>query len=162
MCYTVINATKEADMKVILLQDVKGTGKKNDIKEVNDGYARNFLIKKGLAAEATTAKLNELANKKGAEQFHYEQEKQKAVAMGEKLKNITPVLTVKAGEKGKIFGSVTAKEIAEAISTEEYTIDKKNIVLKDPIKNIGEYTVTVKLFKDVSAAFTLKVVAEQA
>ena len=147
-------------MKVILLKDVKGLGKARDIKEVSDGYARNMLIKKGLAEEATAVKINNLNIKKGAEEYHHQEE---VKALKEHAKNLNGkeiTVKIKCGENGKIFGSVTTKEIAEAISNLGFIIDKKKILLKDPIKNLGTYTVDVKFLPEVMAKVKVNVIGE--
>ena len=147
-------------MKVVLLKDVKGLGKARDIKEVSDGYARNCLIKQGLAEEATSVKVNSLNIKKGAEEFHRQEE---IKALKEEAKNLNGKsvnLKIKCGENGKIFGSVTTKEIADAINELGFNVDKKKILLKDAIKNIGEYTVDVKFLPEVLAKVKVIVIGE--
>lgn len=140
-------------MKVVLLADVKGTGKKGDVVEVSDGFAKNFLLKnkKAVVADNTALNLNKQA--KDAKNYHYEQDKQAAISLAEKLKDVSVVLEVKGGENGKTFGSVTNKEIAEGLNKQGLNIDKKQIVLKDPIKNAGEYSIEAKLFAGVSTKF---------
>ena len=147
-------------MKVILLKDVKGLGKARDIKEVSDGYARNCLIKQGLAEEATAVKVNSLNIKKGAEEFHRQEE---IKALKEQAKNLNGKevsVKIKCGENGRIFGSVTTKEIADAINELGFNVDKKKITLKDTIKNLGTYTVEVKFLPEVIAKVKVVVVAE--
>ncbi len=140
-------------MKVVLMQDVKGTGKKGDVVEVSDGFAKNFLLKnkKAVVADNTALNLNKQA--KDAKDYHYEQDKQKAMALAEKLKDVCVNLNVKGGENGKTFGSVTNKEIADELIKINLNVDKKQIVLKEPIKYAGEYTIEAKLFVGVSAKF---------
>ena len=140
-------------MKVVLRADGKGTGKKGDVVEVSDGFAKNFLLKnkKAVVADNTALNLNKQA--KDAKNYHYEQDKQAAIALSEKLKDVSVVLEVKGGENGKTFGSVTNKEIAEGLNKQGLNIDKKQIVLKDPIKNAGEYSIEAKLFAGVSTKF---------
>ncbi len=144
-------------MKVVLLLDVKGTGKKGDVVEVSDGFARNFLLKnkKAVVADNTALNLNKQA--KDAKNYHYEQDKQAAIALAEKLKDVTVVLQVKGGDKGKTFGSVTSKEIADELNKQNLSVDKKQIILKEPIKNAGEYLIDAKLFAGVSAKFKVVV-----
>ena len=126
-------------MKVILLKDVKGTGVKGDVVNVSDGYARNFLFPKGLAVEATKSNLNELKNKERAQQKRIEQEKQEARELAKKISDITLVIKAKSGENGKLFGSVTNKEIAQELKKQHnITIDRKKIVLDEPIKQLGQ------------------------
>ena len=147
-------------MKVILLKDVKGLGKARDIKEVSDGYARNCLIKQGLAEEATAVKVNSLNIKKGAEEYHRQEE---IKALKEQAKNLNGKevsVKIKCGENGRIFGSVTTKEIADAINELGFNVDKKKISLKDTIKNLGTYTVEVKFLPEVIAKVKVVVVAE--
>lgn len=144
-------------MKVILLADVKGQGKKGQLVNVSDGYARNFLFPKNLAKEANAAAMNELNTKAAAVAFHYEEDKAAAKTLAEKIEGTTVVLRAKAGANGKLFGSVTSKEIATELNKMLSTsIDKKKLTVAD-IKNYGEYTATVKLFTDISASFTVKV-----
>ncbi|MBR2377720.1 MAG: 50S ribosomal protein L9 [Clostridia bacterium] len=147
-------------MKVILLKDVKGLGKARDIKEVSDGYARNCLIKQGLAEEATAVKINSLNIKKGAEEFHRQEEIKALKEQAKNLNGKNVTLKIKCGENGKIFGSVTTKEIADAINELGFNVDKKKVLLKDAIKNLGEYTVEVKFLPEVLAKVKVTVVAE--
>jgi large subunit ribosomal protein L9 len=146
-------------MKVIFLKDVKGTAKAGEIKEVADGYARNCLIKKGLAEEATSVKVNSLNIKRDAESFHKQEEIKALKEECKKLNGETVELKLKVGDNGKLFGSVTAKEIAETLSEKGYTVDKKKIILKDTIKSLGSFTVEVKFLPDAVAKITLKVTA---
>ncbi len=146
-------------MKVILLQDVKGTGKKGEVIEVSDGYARNFLIKKGLAEEATAVKLNSLNIKNKSIEFHKNEEIKALKQQAENLKGKKITLKIKCGENGKIFGSITTKEIADAVNELGFTVDKKKILLKDSIKNLGIYDVEIKFLPDVSAKIKVEVVA---
>ena len=145
-------------MKVIFLKDVKGSGKKGEIAEVSDGYARNFLIKKGLAEEATAVKINSLNIKKGAEDFHRQEEIKALKEEAKKLNGTQITLKIKCGENGKVFGSVTAKEIADELSALGYTVDKKRVILKDPIKLLGVYAVDVKFLPEVIAKIKVEVV----
>lgn len=139
-------------MKVILIEDVKGTGKKGDICEVSDGFARNMLFKKKLALEATPNNLKKLERNKENERLRIEEERKEASFLKEKLESIELSLNVKAGENGKIFGSVTSMDIANALKLQEnIEIDKKKIDLKAPIKNTGKVTVVVKLYQEISA-----------
>ena len=133
-------------MKVVLKQDVKGTGKKGELVEVADGYARNFLLKRGLAIPADAGAMNELKNREAAKAYRLAEE-QKAAIDGK-----TVNLTAKAGANGKLFGSVTAKEIAEGIEKQlGVTLEKRKVVLKDDIKAFGSYTIKVKIYNGVSA-----------
>lgn len=144
-------------MKVVLKQDVKGQGKKGDIINCNDGYARNFLIPKGLAQEATANTINSVVIKKQAEAYHKEMEKKEAAAAKTVFDNVTVNLTVKMGEKGKIFGSVTSSDIAAELLKMGYNLDKKKIVLKEPIKNAGNYILDVKLYPEICAKLKVNV-----
>ena len=144
-------------MQIILLKDIKGTGKAGDIKQANDGYARNYLIPKGLAIEATSTNLNALNNKKQAVDFHKAEERKQALEKAAQLKQQNYTIYVKSGETGKIYGSVTSKEIADTIAKAGITIDKKMIVLKDPIKSVGNYDLTVKLYPEVSVVIHVSV-----
>ena len=146
-------------MKVILLQDVKGQGKKGQLLDVSDGYARNFLLSKNLAAPASASNINEMNMRASAQQHHKAEEKSAAQSSKEKLEQLEIKVAAKAGEGGRLFGAVTAKEIAEAAEKLcGLRIDKRKIVLPEPIKNYGEYTLTVKLHPEVSAR--LKVCVE--
>ncbi len=144
-------------MKVILLADVKGTGKKGEIKEVSDGYARNMLIKKGLAKEATAVEINSLKIKQEAEEFHRREEQKRLMAIAAALKGKTVTCRVKAGEKGKVFGSVTSQEIAGALKEQGYDVDKKMIILSESIKNVGFYDVEIRLAAGITAKIKLAV-----
>ena len=145
-------------MKVILLADVKGQGKKNDIINVNDGYGKNFLIKNGLAAPATIDAVNKAEAFKAKEARIREEQRQKALADAKKLSSVVVNITANHGEQGRIFGSITSKEIAEQLVAQGYEVDKKNIVLKEPIKTVGKYTLSVKLFPEISAEITVNVI----
>lgn len=146
-------------MKVILLQDVKGTGKKGDIKEVADGYARNFLIKKGVAIEATTKNINELQGQQSSAQYKVDLEIQHAKEIAELINGKRVTVKAKAGKNGKLFGSVTAGHIADAIEQQfGAKIEKKKISLKLEIKAFGSYEVDVKLYKGISTKVTAEVV----
>lgn len=145
-------------MKVILLKDVKGSGVKGDVVNVSDGYARNFLFPKGLAIEATKANLNELKNKEKAQQKRIEQEKQEARELAEKISAVTLVIKAKSGDSGKLFGSVTNKEIAQELKKQHnITIDRKKIVLNEPIRQLGQVDIEVKLYPEISGKLTVKV-----
>ncbi len=146
-------------MKVILTQDVKKVGKKGEMLEVKDGYARNALFPKGLAVEANAVNMNQRKLEQRAEDKRKQQELDQAKAIEEKLKDQTVKLAVKVGEGGKIFGSVTSKEIAEAIQREcGVEIDKKKIQLKEAIKALGGQAVAIKLHPAVTATITVLVV----
>lgn len=144
-------------MKVIFTQDVKGSGKKGEIKEVSDGFARNFLFKKGLAIEADSVSVNSLNLKREAEEFHKQEEINRLKELAKKMNLAEVAVKVKCGETGKIFGSVTTQEIADGLSAAGFDIDKKKIILKEPIKKLGIYRVDVKLLPDVSCKIVVKV-----
>ena len=145
-------------MKVILKQDIKGVGKKDEVINANDGYARNFLFPKNLAVEANSENMAKLKAKKDGEAYKKGQEKEQAEAAAEKLKKITLTLKVKAGENGKIFGGVTSKEIAENLKAEhQIEVDKKKIALSETIKTLGRFSVEIKLYEGVNAKLNLNI-----
>ncbi|CDE71124.1 50S ribosomal protein L9 [Subdoligranulum sp. CAG:314] len=137
-------------MKVYLLEDVKGQGKKGEIINVSDGYAQNFLFKKNLASPATADVINSVEIKNKTLAYHKEQERLAAIEKAAQLKGRKIVLKARHGEQGKIFGSITAKEIAEALNSAGEKIDKKDIDLKAPIKETGEYPLSVRLYANIS------------
>ncbi|MGN0451062.1 MAG: 50S ribosomal protein L9 [Acutalibacteraceae bacterium] len=144
-------------MKVVLLQDVKGKGKKGELCNVSDGYARNFLFPKKLAVEADNAALNELKNREEALAHHKKEELDQAKEIAAKLDGKTVSITAKAGAGGKLFGSVTSKEIAAEIKNSlGIEVDRKKMNVAD-IKNFGEYTAEIKLHQGVTAKITVKV-----
>ena len=148
-------------MKVILTQDVKAQGKKGDLIDVSDGYANNFLLKKGLAKPATKQAINELEGKKGAEQYHKNQEEQKAANIAERLKEVTVKLSAKAGKEGKLFGSITSKDVAEALKAQHnIEVDKRKIDLPDGIKNCGIREVNVTLYPKIVGTFRVEITEE--
>ncbi|MBQ4313007.1 MAG: 50S ribosomal protein L9 [Clostridia bacterium] len=139
-------------MKVILLQDVKGTGKKDDVVNVSDGYGRNFLLPRKLAVEANAAAMNDILNRERAKEHRISEEKKAAQALADKLSGITIKMFAKAGASGKLFGSITAKEVAEEISRHaDCTIDKRKVSLAGDIKAFGTYECEVKLYTGISA-----------
>lgn len=144
-------------MKVILLQDVKGHGKKGELCNVSDGYARNFLFPKKLALQADNAALNELKNREQAAAHHKQEEINAAKETDAKLNGKTVTIKAKAGSNGKLFGSVTSKEIASEIASSlGIEIDRKKMSVAD-IKNFGEYTAEIKLYTGITAKITVKV-----
>ena len=148
-------------MKLILLEDVKGVGKKGDVVNKNDGYALNFLIPKKLAEEATKSNINDLELKKKADERRKKEEYEEAKELGEKLKDKIVKVSVKAGENGKVFGSVTNKEISAALLQQTgIDIDKKKITFNDPIKMVGRRTVKVKLHPKVTVELTVEISGE--
>lgn len=145
-------------MKVILLQDVKSQGKKNDIINVSDGYATNFLFPKGLAKPADAQSLNDIKNKKAAEEHRIAVERAEAKAIAEKLETIMLKITASSGADGKLYGSITSKDIVEALAAQAgITVDKRKILSDEPIRTYGAYTREVKLFQDVIGKIHLTV-----
>ena len=147
-------------MKVILKQDVKGTGKKGDILDVSDGYAKNFLLKKGLAEQASSVAVNSLKLQKEAEERRRAEEAAAIRALAKTMDKSKVTLSIKCGENGKVFGSVTSREIAAKLAELGYDVDKKKIVLKDPIKTVGDTAVDVRLMEGVTAKIFVSVVPE--
>ena len=145
-------------MKVVFLADVKGQGKKDQIKEVSDGYARNFLLPKKLAVPADAKMMNEIKNKEASKQHKIDVERAEAKATADKLAKVTVKLTAQAGGDGKLYGSVTAKDIAEALEKQfGIVVDKRKITLPDPIRAYGVYALDVKLYTDVSGKINVSV-----
>ena len=145
-------------MKVILTQDVKGQGKKDQMVNVSDGYARNFLLPKGLAIPADAKSINEMKNKEAAAQHKIEVEKQAARDVAAKLSAVTVKLKADAGTDGRIYGSVTSKDIAEGLEKQHgIAVDKRKIVLSDPIKAFGTYVLDVKLYPEIAGKITVVV-----
>lgn len=142
-------------MKVIFLKDVKGKGRKGEVKEVPDGYARNFLLKNELAAEANQGNVKALKKKKESENRQKEEELEEAKKLKEELENKTVELTAKSGDGGRLFGAVTNKQIAEQLKKDNYKIDKRKIEMDEPIRALGYTNVTAKLHPEVTA--TIKV-----
>ena len=145
-------------MKVILLQDVKGKGKKGQMLEISDGYARNFLLPKKLAMEATPDAINTMRMNDKAAAEKAAKERAEALEVSRQLREMTVTVTAKGGGAGKLFGSVTSQEIADALKAKSgIAIDKRKIVLSDPIKNVGTYTVQCKLGYEITAPLTVKI-----
>ena len=145
-------------MKVILLQDVKGKGKKGQMLEVSDGYARNFMLPKKIAIEATPDAINTMRMNDKATQERIAKEKAEALELSKKLREMTLVVTAMGGGAGRRFGSVTNQEIADALKAKAgITLDKRKIVIADTIKSIGTYTVTCKLGYEINAPLTVKI-----
>ena len=148
-------------MKIVLLEDVKSLGKKGDIVETSEGYARNFILPKKLGVEATPANLNTLKLQKANEKRKADELLAAAKALEERIAKVTLVLSIKGGKDGKTYGSVGTKEIAEALARQaDITVDKKKIAISEPIKSFDQYQVTVKLHKDVGAKLNLRVEEE--
>lgn len=145
-------------MEIVLLEDVKALGKKGQVVKVNDGYARNFILPKKLGVEATSKNLNDLKLQKANAAKVAAEQLAAAKELAEKIEAVSVTLKMKAGEGGKAFGSVSSKEIAAAAAEQlNLDIDKKKLVLPEPIKTFGNHEVPVKLHKDVTAKLTVKV-----
>lgn len=145
-------------MIVILLKDVKGSGKAGEVVKVNDGYARNMLIPKGLAKEATEGNVRSLEKQKAIAAEKKAEEKAAAQKLAEKLKEVTVSIITKGGEGGRLFGSITSKDISEALNKQhKIDIDKKKFVLENPIKTTGEFSVEVKLYPEVAGTVKVNV-----
>ncbi len=148
-------------MKVILQKDIKTLGRKGSVVEVSEGYARNYLIKNKMAVEATAENMNVLKSQQGALMKRKERDFEEAKKLAEVMKKITLKFTVKAGEGGRLFGSVTAKDIAEKLNDEhKIEVDKKKVMLDDAIKNAGITEVEVKLYEGVSTKVKVQIVTE--
>lgn len=145
-------------MKVILTQDVKAQGKKGQLINVSDGYARNFLFPKGLAVEANAQTLTEMENKEKARLHKIETERAEAKAVADKLEGVMVVISATAGEDGRLYGSITSKDIAEALQKQSgIEIDRRKIQLDDPIRAFGAYSLPIKLFNGISGTIHLTV-----
>ena len=145
-------------MKVVFLADVKGQGKKDQIKEVSDGYARNFLLPKKLAAPADAKVMNEIKNKEASKQHKIDVERAEAKAIAEKLTSILVKIPSTAGADGRLYGSVTTKDISDALAKDfGISVDKRKIVMNDPIRAYGNYQLDVKLYTDVSGKINVLV-----
>ena len=146
-------------MKVILLQDIKGVGKKDEVINASDGYARNFLFPKKMALEANSENMSKLKAKQDSNQYKKSVERDEALKIAEKLKEMNLKISVKVGENDKLFGSITSKEIAESLKSQyKIDIDKKKIDLKEPIKTLGTFSVSIKLFEGVIGTLKVQVV----
>mgnify|MGYP004527259309 FL=1 len=145
-------------MKVILLQDVKGKGKKGQMLEVSDGYARNYMLPRKMAIEATADAVNTMRMNDKATQERIAREKAEAMETAKKLREMTVTVTAKGGGSGRLFGSITNQEIADALKAKTgIALDKRKIVIADAIKNVGTYTVTCKLGYEITAPLTVKI-----
>ena len=148
-------------MKVIFLQDVKGQGKKGEIKNVSDGYAKNFLLPKGVAVEATNSNLNDIKGKNESIQYQKDMAEENARNLAKQLEAASVILTAKSGDNGKLFGSITAKDVADKLKSDsKIDIDKRKIVLPDGIKALGEYTLDVKLHPGINGKLKVIVKAQ--
>jgi large subunit ribosomal protein L9 len=146
-------------MKVILLKDVKGLGKTDDIKEVQDGYARNFLFKQSLALEATPANLNSVKNRKNAVAARADRELALARDMGSRMNAQIFTMPMKCGEAGRLYGAVTAMDVAEMLARNGFKVDKRGISIHQAIKSLGEFEAEIRLHHDVTVKVGIKVVA---
>mgnify|MGYP002675491466 FL=1 len=145
-------------MKVILLQDVKGKGKKGQLLEVSDGYARNFMLPRKIAIEATTDAVNTMKMNDKATQERIAREKAEAMEISKTLRGLTVVVKAKGGGAGRLFGSITNQEIADSLKAQSgIELDKRKIVISDTIKTVGTYTVTCKLGYEITAPLTVKI-----
>jgi len=144
-------------MKVLLKQDVAKIGKKGQILDVKEGYARNFLIPGGLAVEASGGAMKQIEEEKKASDRHKMKEKEEAQELAKKIEGLSILLKHKAGDEGRLFGSITSAELAEALKQKNFPIDKKKIVLDEPIRLVGDYEVKVKLHPEVAAHLKLRV-----
>jgi large subunit ribosomal protein L9 len=146
-------------MKVILQQDLKGTGKSGDIVNVSEGYARNFLLPKGLAIPADSKNMDAYNQKKKAEKHQQELEKAEALKLSEGINGITLTITAKTGTSGKLFGSVTSKEIADALAGKGFSIDKRKIDLPEPIRTLSSQQVEIKIYPGITSKINVEVVS---
>jgi large subunit ribosomal protein L9 len=147
-------------MKVILKEDVKNVGTMGDIVKVADGYARNYLVPRGLAVEASTKNIKSIEHEKRIIQEKAKKIKGSAQDLSDRISKVTLVMKANAGEEGKLFGSVTTMDIAEALKNEGFDIDKKKISLDEPIKRLGEHKVNVKIHPEITTNVTVQVVQE--
>ena len=145
-------------MKILLLEDVKKLGKKGEIIEVSDGYAKNYILPKKLGKEATKQVMNEWTQKKGSEANRKEQERLEAIATMQKLEKLTVVMRGKAGDGGRLFGSITSKDIAEALKEQHgVELDRRRINMKDPIRTVGNHSIEVKLHQEAAGRLAVSV-----
>jgi large subunit ribosomal protein L9 len=148
-------------MKVIFIKDVKGQGKKGQVKEVSEGYAANFLLPRGLVRPATDGNVKTLENQAAAEQRRKDNEKEEAQQLGKKIDELTLTMKAKSGEGGRLFGAITSKQIAETLaSTQSISIDKRKIELGEPIRHLGVFQVSIKLHTEVKATLKVQVTEE--
>lgn len=148
-------------MKVILLADVKGTGKKEDIVNVSDGYARNYLFPRKLAVEATSSAMNAIERSKAAEGHRENLRRQEALETADSLRNKGILMTARAGEKGRLYGSITGQEVADALEAQHgIKVDKRKVDLSEPIRSVGEYVATVWLYAGVTVPMKIVVKPE--
>ncbi|HHT50713.1 MAG TPA: 50S ribosomal protein L9 [Eubacteriaceae bacterium] len=149
-------------MKVILLKDIKSLGKKGDLVEVSDGYARNYLLPKGLAVLASEGNIKKAKEEKKAQAKRKEKERQEAQELAQKLSNTTIIIKVKASDEGRLYGSVTSKDIAQELENQaKIKVDKRKINLSEPIRYIGNIDVDIKVYPQITATFKVKVEPEE-
>lgn len=144
-------------MKVILLQDVCGKGKKGQMLEVSDGYARNYMLPRKIAMEATADAINTMRMNDKATQERQARERAEAMELAKRMKAMTLTVYAKGGGAGRLFGSVTSQEIADALQSQGITLDKRKIVIDEPIKNVGTYTIRCKLGYEITAQLTVQI-----
>ena len=144
-------------MKVILLQDVKGKGKKGQMIEVSDGYARNYMLPRKIAMEATADAINTMRMNDKATQERQARERAEAMELAKRMKAMALTVYAKGGGAGRLFGSVTSQEIADALQSQGITLDKRKIVIDEPIKNVGTYTIRCKLGYEITAQLTVQI-----
>jgi large subunit ribosomal protein L9 len=147
-------------MRVILLKDVSNLGKKNEIKEVSEGYARNFLLSKNLAILASASAMNELSRKKGAEENRAKKDLKQKKQIAKAINNTVFEIKMKAGERGKLYGSVTSAMISEKLAEAGFVVDSKNIILERPVKKAGEYSVKIDFGDNIAASIKILIVTE--
>ncbi len=147
-------------MKVIFLADVKGKGKKGEVKEVAEGYARNFLLPKGFAVEANTGNVKQLELHKEGEKKKLQKELEEAQTLAKAIDQTTVVIKTKAGEGGRLYGAVTSKQIADELKKQKITIDKRKIDLDDAIRTLGTTKVNIKIYPKINATLTVQVIEE--
>lgn len=147
-------------MKVILKEEVKQLGDMGQVVNVSNGYARNYLIPRGLAVEANEKNIKSLEHEKKVIQEKLRKIRNTAQELSNKIANMSIIIKAKSGEEGKLFGSVTSMDIAEQLKNEGFEIDKKKILLEEPIKRLGKYTVTIKLHSDILSQLNIEVLAE--
>lgn len=147
-------------MKVIFIKDMKGQGKKGQVKEVSEGYAQNFLFPRGVARPATEGNMKTLEQQNASEQKRKQQEKDEAIALGKQLEEMTVTVKAKSGEGGRLFGAITSKQIAETLAVQNIKIDKRKIELSEPIRHLGVTQVPVKLHPEVKATLKVQITEE--
>ena len=153
---------EDQNMKVILLQDVKGNGKRDDIVTVSDGYARNFLFPKKLAVEATPGAMKEIQRKRAAEDAREAERRAEAQSKADALKNKVVTVSVKCGEKGRLYGSLTTADVAAALQAQHgIAVDKKKLDIEEQVKQVGDYKVNVWLYSGITTPMVLHVVAAE-